>query len=385
MPVIPLSVPTLRGRERELMDTAIRDEWVSTAGPYIRDFEKQVADFAGVPDAVACQSGTAGLHLALMEAGVGRDDLVLVPTLTFIATVNPIAYLGATPVFMDCDDTLCMDAEKLGDYCAHACERRADGHLYDKSLGRRIACINVVHVFGNLADMEAIMDIAETFGLPVVEDACEALGSFWNAGRYAGRHAGTVGHFGVFSFNGNKIITTGGGGMLVARDPGHLAHMRFLSQQAKTDPFRFVHDEIGYNYRLTNIQAALGVAQMEQLPHFLEIKRARYHRYLENGIPLWPFRPDISPNYWFYSYLAGGAAQRDYLMDELQKREIQTRPIWELMHRLKPYADAPAYRIEKAPWFHDRVVNLPCSTNLTEDQVDRVCNAVREITGLAPA
>lgn len=380
MAMIPLSVPNLRGREQELMDTAIQAEWVSTAGPYIKDFEKQVADFVGTPDAVACQSGTAGLHLALMEAGVTRDDIVLVPTLTFIATVNPVAYIGATPVFMDCDDTLCMDVEKLRDYCANACEKRADG-LYDKALDKRVRCVNIVHVFGNLADMEAVMDIAAEFGLSVVEDACEALGSRWNEGRYAGKHAGTVGDIGVFSFNGNKIITTGGGGMIVARDPEKLAHMRFLSQQAKTDAFRFVHDEIGYNYRLTNIQAALGVAQMEQLPGFLQTKKKNYQRYQTDGIALWPFRSDISPNYWFYSYLADGATQRDRLMDELQKREIQTRPIWELMHRLKPYAQYPTYKIEKALWFHDRVVNLPCSTNLTLDEVDRVCAAIREIVG----
>ena len=300
MAMIPLSVPNLQGREMELMDGAIRAEWVSTAGPYIKDFEKQIADFVGTDDAVACQSGTAGLHLALMETGVTRDDIVLVPTLTFIATVNPVAYIGATPVFMDCDDTLCMDADKLRDYCANACERRADG-LYDKALGKRVKCVNVVHVFGNLANMEAIMDVAAAYGLAVVEDACEALGSRWNEGRYAGKRAGTVGDVGVFSFNGNKIITTGGGGMIVARDPEKLAHMRFLSQQAKTDAFRFIHDEIGYNYRLTNIQAALGVAQMEQLPRFLQVKKANYERYLADGVELWPFREDTSPNYWFSS------------------------------------------------------------------------------------
>lgn len=377
---IPLSVPNLRGNEQKYMDEAIRDEWVSTAGPYIKTMEEQVAQYTGVQEAVACQSGTAGLHLALMELGVTCEDIVLVPTLTFIATVNPVSYIGATPVFMDCDDTLCIDPQKLRDYCAQECELR-DGALYDKQYDKRVRCVVPVHVFGNLADMDAIMEIAETYHLMVLEDACESLGSRFEAGRFAVRHSGTIGDIGVFSFNGNKIITTGGGGMIVSRHPEMLAHMRFLSQQAKTDPFRFVHDEVGYNYRMTNIQAALGVAQMEQLPGFVQIKNDNYAAYLQEGVPLLPFREDIRPNRWFYAYLAPDAQARDRLMAELEKRGIQTRPIWQLMHRLKPYAGCKTYRIEKAPWYHDRVVNLPCSTNLTREQIHRVAAAIREIMG----
>ncbi len=377
---IPLSVPNLRGNEQKYMDEAIRDEWVSTAGPYIKKMEEQVAAFAGVQEAVACQSGTAGLHLALMELGVTCEDIVLVPTLTFIATVNPASYIGATPVFMDCDDTLCIDPQKLREYCEQECEMR-DGVLYDKQYDKRVRCVVPVHVFGNLADMDAIMEIAETYHLMVLEDACESLGSRFAAGRFAGRHSGTIGDIGVFSFNGNKIITTGGGGMIISRHPEMLAHMRYLSQQAKNDPFRFVHDEVGYNYRMTNIQAALGVAQMEQLPGFVQIKNDNYAAYLQEGVPLWPFREDIQSNRWFYAYLAPDAQARDRLMAELEKRGIQTRPIWQLMHRLKPYAGCKTYRIEKAVWFHDRVVNLPCSTNLTREQIHRVAQAIREIMG----
>ena len=165
--------------------------------------------------------------------------------------------------------------------------------------------------------------------------------------------------------------------MIVSRHPEMLAHMRYLSQQAKNDPFRFVHDEVGYNYRMTNIQAALGVAQMEQLPGFVQIKNDNYAAYLQEGVPLWPFREDIQSNRWFYAYLAPDAQARDRLMAELEKRGIQTRPIWQLMHRLKPYAGCKTYRIEKAVWFHDRVVNLPCSTNLTREQIHRVAQAIR--------
>lgn len=373
---IPLSVPNLRGNELKYLTTAVEEEWVSTGGPYIRQFEQQLALFTGVEDAVACQSGTAGLHLALMELGVQRDEAVLVPTLTFIASVNPVHYIGAHPIFMDCDDSLCIDPIKLREFCENECEKR-DGALYEKASGRRIRVVVVVHVFGNLADMEAINDIARDYGLLVLEDACEALGSRWCEGRYEGRHAGTVGDAGVFSFNGNKIVTTGGGGMIICSNPARLEHMRFVSTQAKKDPMRFIHEEVGYNYRLTNVQAALGVAQMEQMPTFLATKKTNYLLYKGEGVELLPFREGVEPNYWFYSYMAGN--KRDYLIEELGKREIQTRPVWALIHSLKPYENERAYKIERAQYYWENIVNLPCSTNLSADDVREVAAAIKEI------
>lgn len=375
---IPLSVPNLKGNELQYMTQAIEQEWVSTAGPYIPQFEQAITELVGAPEAVACQSGTAGLHLALMESGVQRGDIVLVPTLTFIAAVNPVHYVGAVPVFMDCDDGLCMDTQKLRDYCEQECDFR-DGALYEKASGRRVRAVVPVHVFGNIADMEAIMDLAEAYNLFVVEDATEALCSKFTSGRYAGQYAGTIGDIGVYSFNGNKIMTTGGGGMIVARDKAQRDHMRKLSIQAKkseSDHF-YEHDEIGYNYRMINIQAALGVAQAEQMPRFVETKKRNYELYLEEGIDLLPFYDNVAPNYWMYSLMTGGKWR--YVMEELKKRDIDSRPIWMLIHTLKPYQDARAYRIEKAVYYRDNVLNLPCSTNLTEDQVRRVAAAVREI------
>ncbi len=375
---IPLSVPNLRGRELEYLTEAVTSEWVSTAGPYITQFEKDIAAFAKTYEAVACQSGTAGLHLALLEAGVERGDVVLTTDLTFIATTNPIYYCGGVPVFIDCDDTLCIDPAKARDFCERECEMRG-GTLYEKASGRRVRALMATHIFGNLCDMERLVDLAEEFKLFLIEDAAEALGSFWNEGRYAGKHAGTVGEIGVFSFNGNKIITTGGGGMIVARDKNKLDHMRYLSTQSKNDTLRFVHDEVGYNYRLTNVQAALGIAQAAQLPEFLKTKKRNWELYNENGLPLLPFRADVSPNYWFYSYMTNG--RRDELMAGLAKHNIQSRPVWELMHRLKPYKDCRAYKIERAAYYHENIVNLPCSTNLTEQDVKTVCAAVKEILG----
>ncbi len=373
---IPLSVPNLKGKELEYMTVAIKSEWVSTGGPYISEFEKGIAEFVGVDGAVACQSGTAGLHLALLEAGIQPGEIVITPDLTFIATTNPIFYSNATPVFMDCDDTLCIDPAKVREYCEKEC-RMKNGALYEKKSKKRVRALMVVHVFGNLADMESLMDIAEEFNLFLIEDACEALGSSFLEGRYKGKHAGTVGEIGVFSFNGNKIITTGGGGMIVARDKAKLEHMRYLSTQSKNDALRFVHDEVGYNYRLTNIQAALGIAQLEQLNNFIIKKKHNYELYQKEGLPLLPFRTDIVTNHWFYSYLSNG--KRDLIIAELEKRGIQTRPIWELMHNLKPYKDCRAYRIEKAVFYHDNVVNVPCSTNLSDADVKRVVSEIKDI------
>ena len=373
---IPLSVPNLKGKELEYMTVAIKSEWVSTGGPYISEFEKGIAEFVGVDGAVACQSGTAGLHLALLEAGIQPGEIVITPDLTFIATTNPIFYSNATPVFMDCDDTLCIDPAKVREYCEKEC-RMKNGALYEKKSKKRVRALMVVHVFGNLADMESLMDIAEEFNLFLIEDACEALGSSFLEGRYKGKHAGTIGEIGVFSFNGNKIITTGGGGMIIAHDKAKLEHMRYLSTQSKNDALRFVHDEVGYNYRLTNIQAALGIAQLEQLNKFIIKKKHNYELYQKEGLPLLPFRTDIVTNHWFYSYLSNG--KRDLIIAELEKRGIQSRPIWELMHNLKPYKDCRAYRIEKAVFYHDNVVNVPCSTNLSDADVKRVVSEIKDI------
>ncbi|GFI08917.1 putative pyridoxal phosphate-dependent aminotransferase EpsN [Lachnospiraceae bacterium] len=369
---IPLSVPNLKGNELAYVTEAVKTEWVSTAGPYIADFEKAAADYVHVPAACACQSGTAGLHLALKVLGIQPGEEVLVPTLTFVAAVNPVHYIGADPVFMDCDDTLTLDPKKLKRFCEEECE--VDGNiLKNKTSCRKVTALVVVHVFGNLADMEEIMSLAGTYHLKVIEDATEALGSCYREGAYEGRYAGTIGDIGVFSFNGNKIITTGGGGMVVSQNPELTERCRFLSTQAKKDTVYFVHEEIGYNYRMTNLQAALGLAQLEQLEEFIRIKKENYELYQKEGIKLLPFRSDIRSNYWFYSYLTDN---RDGLIRYLEQHQIQSRPVWKLIHTLKPYAESRAYQIEKALWYYDRIVNIPCSSNLEGESVKRVAERI---------
>lgn len=371
---IPLSVPNLCGNELHYTSDAITSEWVSTGGSYIDQFECAVAGYVHVQGAVACQSGTAALHLALLVNGVGVDDEVFVPTLTFVAAVNPVRYVGADPIFMDCDDSLCMDMDKLQRFIDTRCT--FDGEkLINNRTRKHIKAVVIVHVFGNIADMDTLMQIASRYNLIVVEDATEALGSYIKSGKYAGCFAGTIGNIGAFSFNGNKIITTGGGGMLVSNDANLLRKAKHLSTQAKADELYFDHDEIGYNYRMTNIQATLGLAQMENLEQFIETKTANYAFYQSQGVALLPFRQDIRPNYWFYSHLSD---RRDELIQHLSANQIQSRPVWKLIHQLKPYITCESFEIEKALHYWNKIVNLPCSTNLVTDDVQRVCAVVKE-------
>lgn len=386
---VPLSIPNFNGNEKKYVDDALEQGWVSTGGAYIIRLEQQLAEFLKVDRVAACQSGTSGLHLALVECGVQPGDIVLVPTLTFIAAVNPVRYQFAEPVFMDCDDSLCLDPEKLAEFCEKECRLEAQQLVHKKS-GRVVKAVIVVHVFGNLADMEAIMSIAGEYHLRVVEDATEALGSHYTAGKLAGRYAGTIGDFGVYSFNGNKIITTGGGGAVTARCADEVEHLKYLSTQAKDDPQFYIHNEIGYNYRMTNLQAALGVAQMEELQQFIETKHRNYILYKERFREvsfgtLLPFREGTCSNQWFYSLQLRedrlqGKDMRD-IIGALQERGVQTRAIWGLIHEQKPYRQNIAYKIEKAPGYSATVLNIPSSTQLTEEDICYAAEQITEVLG----
>ena len=381
---IPLSVPNFEGNEKNYVNDALDQGWVSTGGAYITKLERAMADFLGVENTAACQSGTSALHLSLVEAGVKPGDVVLVPPLTFIAAVNPVKYQFATPVFIDCDDSLCMDPQKLRAFCEEACSW--DGHTLTHN-GAVVKAVVVVHVFGNMADMEAIMEIAGNYGLKVIEDATEALGTKYTEGRYAGRYAGTIGDFGCFSFNGNKIITTGGGGAVTARASSTVEHIRFLSTQAKTDPHYYIHDEVGYNYRMTNLQAALGVAQMEELPEFIRRKQRNYELYkaLFQGFAyatLLPFRVGTDSNKWFYSLCIDRpritASMREIIV-ALRDKGIETRAVWGLINEQRPYENEETYKLEKAPYYAGRILNIPSSTQITEDEIRYVADEVKQL------
>ena len=382
---IPLSVPNLKGNELKYVTHAVETEWVSTVGPYVNDFEKSIADYVGLPMAVSCQSGTAGLHIALQLMGVTRDDLVIVPSLTFIATVNPVRYCGADPVFMDCDDTLCMDLDKLEEFLDTECWLKGDV-LFHKSTGRRIPALVIVHIFGNMADIPRLLDICKKYKLKLVEDAAEALGTKYTEGPLKGKFAGTFGDIGVYYFNGNKTITTGGGGMIVSRDEALLKEAKHLTTQAKSDELNFMHDEVGYNYRLTNLQAALGLAQMEQLEKFIEIKTENYEHYVREisripNLRMLPFREGIRSNHWFYClYLEDEFPLKPAELIQLFKENsIQARPVWGLIDEQPPYAGSITYKLEKSRMYWEHVVNIPCSSNLTSEDVERVIEVLRNV------
>lgn len=378
---IPLSVPNFSGNEKEYVNGAVVSEWVSTGGSLVGEFEQKVAGYAGMPAAVACNSGTSGLHLANLVAGVGRGDEVLAPALTFIAAVNPIRYVGAEPVFIGCDDSLCMDPALAERFLAENCEMRG-GCCYNKRTGARVRAVVVVHVFGNMADMPAFLALAKKYNLVLIEDATEALGTRYTEGPLAGRMAGTMGDVGVYSFNGNKIITTGAGGMVVSNHSDWAEHAKYLSTQAKDDQLQFIHGEVGYNYRLTNVQAAMGLAQLEQLEGFIEHKIATHAFYTEkldgkNGYRVLGFRDGVRANHWFYSlYLEDPRHQRDAVIAALSEQKIQTRPVWALINEQKPYLQCEAHGLAKAEDYRARIVNLPCSTNLTEEDARRVVDAL---------
>jgi len=381
---IPLSIPNFEGNEKKYVDDALEQGWVSTGGEYINKLEKKLAEFLNVDNVAACQSGTSALHLSLVDIGVEPNDIVLVSPLTFIAAVNPIRYQFAEPIFIDCDDSFCLDSIKLQRFCEEECDY-VDGRLLHR--GQIVKAVIVVHVFGNMADMESIMDIAKTYNLKVVEDATEALGTYYTTGRYVGKYAGTIGDYGAYSFNGNKIITTGGGGAITANLSETVDHIRYLSTQAKDDPCFYIHNEVGFNYRMTNLQAALGVAQVEKLPEFIAMKQSNYDLYKKEFAgfelaSLIEFRQGTESNKWFYSLEINRdkvTVSMSDIISKLQEKGIQTRAIWGLINEQKPYLQFESYMVEKAVYYAERILNIPCSTQITKEEIIYVSSEIKHL------
>jgi perosamine synthetase len=328
---VPLSVPELRGNEWKYVKECLDSGWVSSAGSFVDRFERELAGRVGAGHAVATVNGTAALHVALRAVGVRPDDEVLVADLTFVAPVNAVRYCGAHPVFMDADPrTWQMDIDKVRRFLEGECVMRA-GACVNRRTGRPVRAVLPVHLLGLVGPIDELAALARRHGLKLVEDASEALGV-----RYRGRHVGTFGDTGIFSFNGNKIVTTGGGGLLVTDDATTARYARYLTTQAKDDAVEGIHHEVGYNYRLTNIQAALGVAQLEQLGAFVARKRAIATTYADElrevtDITLMPALPAAEPNYWLYTILLGEAttlAERQAVVRALNGRGIGVRPLF---------------------------------------------------------
>ncbi len=365
---VPLIVPEIRGNEWKYVKECLDTNWVSSVGSYVDRFEKMAAAQSGTEYAVATVNGTAALHIALLLAGVQADDEVVVSSLTFIAPANAIRYVGAWPVFIDAEPRYWqIDPAEVVKFLETGC--RWDGHeLRSRKTGRRVKAILPVHILGHPADLDPIMAVAAKYSLPVIEDATEGLGA-----RYRGKKLGGIGHAGCLSFNGNKIITTGGGGMLVTNNAEWATRAKYLTTQAKDDPIEYVHNAVGYNYRLTNLLAAMGCAQMEQLDEFVDAKRRIAKRYRDelasiSGICLPEEAEWAYSTFWMYTVLINEKESHinsRELLRELAARKIQTRPLWQPMHRSPAHDSSGNPACPTSDALHGQALSLPCSVGLT--------------------
>jgi perosamine synthetase len=379
---IPLVVPEIRGNEWNYVKDCLDTNWVSSVGPYVERFEEMVAQRAETKHAVAAVTGTAALHVALLVAGVRPDDEVLVSTLTFIAPVNAIRYVGAWPVFVDAEPNYWqMDSARVVEFLEQGC-RWSDGALYNLQTGRRVSAVVPVHILGHPVDLDPILEVARKFNLKVIEDATEGLGA-----TYKGRGLGCLGDIACFSFNGNKIITTGGGGMIVTNNEEWAQKAKYLTTQAKNDPIEYIHGEVGYNYRLTNLLAAVGCAQMEQLDVYIAAKRkiaTRYTERLQNVRGIVPMKsaPWAASTFWMYTILVDqdtfGMDSRE-LMRLLNSQKIQCRPLWQPIHQSPAYATTNTAPKPVAEHLARVALSLPCSVGLTESEQDRVITALMQL------
>ncbi len=373
--LIPLCAPEISGNEWKYVKECLDTGWVSSAGPFVERFELETARYVGARQGVAVSNGTAALHVALKVVGVRPDDEVLVSDLTFVAAANAVSYCRAHPVLMDADRTTWeMDVDKVARFLDEEC-------VVDKSecrnrrTGRRVRAILPVHILGMSCRIDRIMELARRYSLKVVEDSAEALGV-----RFADRHVGTFGDIGAFSFNGNKILTSGGGGMLVTDNEEYAKRARYLTTQAKDDPQEYFHNEVGYNYRLSNIQAALGVAQLEQIDRFIDRKRSIARTYEDAfrdlpGVETMPAEtPGVRPTFWLYTVLLDEAItleERRRFVSAIRKDGVGARSLWHPIHDLPPYRGCQAYDIQISPELFRRAISLPSSVGIPEDDLGR--------------
>ena len=376
---IPLSVPSIYGEEKSFVNDCLNSGWVSTAGAYVENFEEEIGNYVNSRYAIACVNGTAALQVSLIVVGVKPGDEVIVPSLTFIASVNPIRYIGASPVFMDSNDFFLIDIEKTINFLQNETFFKK-GCTYNKTTKNKISAIIPVHVWGNAVLFDELVTICLEMNISIVEDASESLGSRYIEGRFSGKHSGTLGQLGCFSFNGNKIITTGGGGMIVTDNKKLAKKAKYLTTQAKDDAKKYIHHEIGYNFRLTNIQAALGLGQLKNLNQIINRKIDNYNYYKKcikniDGLSIYDVPKYSSNNHWInmlriHELSYGKSLEEIFLKFENSK--IETRPVWYLNHLQKPYKDFQFYHIDNAKKLVNNSLCLPSSPNLTYNQIDTI-------------
>lgn len=362
---VPLSVPLFAGNEKKYLEECIDSTFVSSVGPFVDRFEKEIAAYTGAARAVVCVSGTNALHMSLLLSGVERDDEVLTQALTFIATCNAISYIGAHPVFLDVDrETLGLSPSSVRAWLENNAQLREDG-CYNRRTGRRVRACVPMHTFGHPVRIKELLAVCEKWKIQVIEDAAESIGSL-----YEGQHTGTFAPIGALSFNGNKTITTGGGGMLLFQDAAVGEHAKHLTTQAKI-PHRweFRHDEVGYNYRMPNINAALGCAQLENLDRYIESKRriaAEYAAFFKDipGVKFFTEPEGCRSNYWLNAIILEDRTARDEFLEYSNDHGVMTRPVWELMNRLPMFENCENDGLANSIWLADRIVNIPSSAKL---------------------
>ncbi|TYB79051.1 LegC family aminotransferase [Bizionia myxarmorum] len=377
--MIPLSIPKLNGNEWKYVQDCLNTGWISSAGSYVNQFEDMVAKYAGAKYGVACMNGTAGLHIAQILLGVTENDHVIAPNITFIATLNAIKYTGAQPILIDVDaNNWQMDLDLLEQYLETQTEtqtRDTETCRVDKSTNKRVRAIMPVHVLGNIGDMERMVQLAKTYHLDIIEDSTEALGS-----TFKNKHAGTFGSIGVFSFNGNKIISTGGGGVIVTDDEALANKARHLTTQAKVSAMDYIHDEIGFNYRLVNVLAAIGVAQMEQFPGILKDKRAMdvYYREHLQGVGDIAFQaiPEgAQPNGWLFTF---STSRMRELLAYLNENGVQSRPFWMPMNQLEMFKhDIYITKNDVSASVYETSISIPSSAGITQEQLETVVRTIK--------
>ena len=374
--MIPLSLPNIDGKEWDYVKECLDTGWVSSAGSFVDRFENEFAKYHSVNGSVSVINGTSALHIALNLLEVKNGDFVIMPNITFVASANAISYTGASPLLIDIDkDSWQMDLDILENFLEDDCMKNNKGVLVHKRTGRRIAALMIVHVQGNICDMDRLVTICKEYTLPLLEDAAEALGS-----EYKKQYAGTIGDIGCFSFNGNKIMTTGGGGMIMSRHPKFLLKAKHLSTTAKRDPLTYFHDEIGYNYRLVNVLAAIGVAQLEKLDTFLAAKRkiANYYRAnLKNvgDINFQFISNEVNSNEWLFTITT---SSMNDLLEYLNKNGVMSRPFWVPMNKLPMYCNnlyVSNYDISAS--IHKTALSIPCSTNISNIELEKVTQTIK--------
>lgn len=359
---IPLHAPYFGGNEKKYLNETIDSTFVSSVGAFVNLFEEKMAQYTGAKYAVACVNGTNALHIAMILCGVKQDDEVLSQSLTFIATANAISYIGAKPVFIDVDkDTMGMSPDALRNFLENNAEKKSDGFTYNKTTGRKIAACITMHTFGLPLRIDEIAAICQEWNIDLIEDAAESLGSF-----YEGKHTGVFGKIGVFSFNGNKTITCGGGGALITDDEELAKRAKHLTTQAKIPhPWKFRHDDIGYNYRMPNLNAALACAQLEQLDKILQNKRElaeKYQNFFAETKFTFVTEPENSKsNYWLNALILENEEERDVFLTQTNEKGVMTRPIWDLMSSLPMFENCQNDGLENSKWLEERVVNIPSS------------------------